>query len=91
MDGSLELSSTRLSSGIERMLAESRERLATSAASLDGLSPLKVFDRGYIICEKGGAPVLTVTGLQSSDEVHLRFRDGDARAEVRSSEVRGGN
>jgi len=88
--GALDLLSGRLASGAERALSESRERLAAAAAALDGLSPLKVFDRGYIICEKEGAPVLTVTDLRSSDEVHLRFRDGDACAEVRSSEVRGG-
>lgn len=87
-NASLQLSSSRLFSAAERALSESRERLAACAASLDGLSPLKAFDRGYIVCEKKGVPVLRAAELSSKDDVCLRFRDGDANAKIRSSSVR---
>ena len=87
-NASLHLSSSRLLSAVERALSESRERLASDAASLDGLSPLKAFDRGYIVCEKEGVPVLRAAELSTKDEVRLRFRDGDADAKIRSSTLR---
>ncbi len=85
---SVQLFSSNLFSAVERALSESRERLAVCAASLDGLSPLKAFDRGYIVCEKEGVPVLRAAELSSKDEVRLRFRDGDANAKIRSSSLR---
>lgn len=83
-NASLQLASSGLLSAVEHALAESRERLASNAASLDGLSPLKAFDRGYIVCEKEGVPVLRAAELSSKDEVRLRFRDGNVDANVHS-------
>lgn len=86
-DVSLRLSSTRLATAAQSALSASAERLAECAASLDGLSPLKTLGRGYIVCEKDGAPVMSVAELQEKDELRLRFRDGEAGAEVLSSTV----
>lgn len=79
---SLALRSSRLQRGMERRLCEGRERLGKAAASLDGLSPLKSFDRGFVLCEKDGQPVRSVLSLDAGDEVNLRFRDGDATAMI---------
>ncbi len=88
-DAALQLFSRRLAGATERSLSESRERLAACAASLDGLSPLKAFDRGFLLCEREGAPVFRAADLHSGDEVCLRFADGDANAQIHSSRTRG--
>lgn len=79
---SAELLLSRLGSGSDRALASAGERLAAFGASLNSLSPLKVFDRGYSLCEKDGIPVTSAGSLEKGDGVTLRFSDGDAGAVV---------
>jgi exonuclease VII large subunit len=63
-------------------VAAAGERIAALGASLNSLSPLKVFDRGYNLCEKDGVPVTSAGALSEGDGVTLRFADGDAGAVV---------
>ncbi|MDI9370923.1 MAG: exodeoxyribonuclease VII large subunit [Synergistaceae bacterium] len=88
-ESALRLYGTRLGASMERSLAESGNRLGECAASLDGLSPLKALGRGFIMCEKEGAPVLSAAELRERDELRLRFRDGEAEAEILSSTLSG--
>ena len=83
-DALFNLSAARLSAGALSRLAAFSERLASSSASLNSLSPRKVFDRGYILCEKNGVPVHSAGQIFPEDEVRLRFLDGDALAEIRT-------
>ena len=82
-DSSAGLFLAKLRSGMEASLFRCREQLGGLAASLNGLSPLRAFDRGYVLCEKDGIPVKAIADLEEDDQVRLRFRDGDALAEVR--------
>ncbi len=84
LDSSCHLSAARLSAAAEGRLAAFSERLSSGAASLDALSPLKVFGRGFILCEKEGTPVNSAKQISAGDEVRLRFRDGDVTAGVRA-------
>lgn len=91
-ESALELSASRLVAGADRALAQASERLAAMGASLNSLSPLKVFERGYSLCEKEGLPVASAEALLAGDLVTMRFADGDADAsvaEVRLGEGRG--
>ena len=73
---------SRLRAANERFLSAERERLGSLAASLNSLSPLRVFDRGYSLCEKDGVPVTSAGGLKPEDGITIRFFDGDADAVV---------
>ncbi len=84
LDSLFHLSAARLTAGTSGRIAAFSERLASCSASLSSLSPRKVFDRGYILCEKGGFPVHSAGRIFPGDEVRLRFLDGDALAEVRA-------
>ena len=85
-ESSLGLFASRMSAGVERALFTGSERVAALGASLNSLSPLKVFDRGYSLCEKEGQPVASAAALSAGDNITLRFADGDAEAAV--TEVR---
>ena len=84
LDSSCRLSAARLCAAADGRLAAFSERLSSGAASLDALSPLKVFGRGFILCEKDGTPVRSAGQIFPGDEVRLRFQDGDVTAGVRA-------
>lgn len=84
-----ELLFSRLRLGSEKNLSAARERLGALGGALNTLSPLKVFDRGYSLCEKNGYPVTSATSLVSGDNVAVRFSDGDVCASVQKVEFRG--
>ena len=87
-DGALGLFSTRLAGGGERAAAGAAERIAALGAALNSLSPLRVFDRGYSLCEKDGQPVGSAAALAAGDALTLRFADGDADAAVTGVRLR---
>ncbi|MDI9389958.1 MAG: exodeoxyribonuclease VII large subunit, partial [Synergistota bacterium] len=73
----------RLNYAVEARLSEAEGRLAESAASLNALSPLKAFDRGWVTClDADGHVVTQASDLKVGDELKVQFSDGDAAAEV---------
>ena len=86
--GAVDRAFFRLKSGGEKALSAAGEKLGALGGALNSLSPLKVFDRGYNLCEKDGRPVASIKDLIKGDNVTLRFTDGDAGAVVESLSAR---
>ena len=49
---------------------------------LDGLSPLRVVERGYSIVQKGEVLVKDSKQIKKGDRIHLRFARGESEAEI---------
>jgi len=63
----------------------SRQQLASGAASLDALSPLKVLARGYAIATLPDGELLrSVEEAESSKVIHARLSDGTVHCTVKS-------
>lgn len=60
--------------------------LSESAARLDAMSPLKVFERGYSVAEIGGRALVSVREAKKGDRIDVRLKDGRVRAEVYETE-----
>ncbi len=61
-----------------------RQKLATNAAKLDALSPLKVLSRGYAAVYKENNIISTVQNLNIGDTVRISMSDGDLNCTVDS-------
>ena len=75
----------RLSAG--RQTDAAAAALSEASARLDSLSPLKVLARGYAVCEKDGAAVTGIDALRQGDFLHVRFGDGTAECEVKTTKA----
>jgi exodeoxyribonuclease VII large subunit len=82
----LEMNTDRMKSRFQRRLDFARSRFAKSAAMLDGLSPLKVLDRGYAIATKAGKAVTEAQSLAKGDRIQIRLAQGQLQADVVSIE-----
>jgi len=77
--------SQALQQGINKIIADSKERLAHAAASLDALSPLKSLSRGWITCLSEKEEIVTsLSQIDVGDKVFLCMIDGRAKAEIKS-------
>lgn len=56
--------------------------LSQSAAKLDALSPLKVFDRGYSVAYHKDKVLKSVKEIENNDIIHLVLKDGRVEAQV---------
>ena len=73
----LDLLRSRLLRRQESTVAAARQRFVRSAASLDALSPLKVFSRGYAVAERvGGAVIHSVAEVKTGEQIHVKVSDG---------------
>jgi exodeoxyribonuclease VII large subunit len=79
----------RAGEALDRALAAARERLARTAAHLDGVSPLGVLARGYSITRRDGerTPLRDAAEVAAGDRIHTRLATGEVVSEV--TEVRG--
>lgn len=82
----LDLYSDRMVARYQRKLDLLRARFSRSAALLDGLSPLKVLDRGYAIASIGSRSVSSVTQVKPQDVIDVRVADGRIQATVVATE-----
>jgi exodeoxyribonuclease VII large subunit len=75
----------RLYNNKKRIFDAGASAVANRARLLDSLSPLRVLERGYTAAFKGTEPVTKAAGLEAGDRITLRFRDGQAETEIRST------
>jgi exodeoxyribonuclease VII large subunit len=66
------------------MIADCGAKLASLAARLESISPLRVLERGYVLVRGAdGQPVTAAAGVAAGAALQLQFHDGkvDVRAE----------
>ena len=83
----LELAASKLRHAGPALLNDPRSQLASSAAALDALSPLKVLARGYSIAYAPSGVLTSIAGAHQDDEVHIALADGNVHARVTSVEA----
>lgn len=83
----LDLLSARLASSAREAVSAFEVRLATAAASLDALSPLRVLGRGYAVVRRAedGSPVADASGLKPGDMTETLLPNGRLISEVRET------
>lgn len=57
-------------------------KLTKQITRIDGLSPLKIMSRGYLVSEKGGKILKSVTDIKEKDIIKLNYYDGIAETTV---------
>ncbi|MGN1101082.1 MAG: exodeoxyribonuclease VII large subunit, partial [Huintestinicola sp.] len=72
----------RLSEAISICLERKRSRIASGAAALDSLSPLKIMARGYSLVYKEDTLIKSAEELSEGDRITLKFADSEASAVV---------
>ena len=75
----------RLQQGMEKMLNRDRQRFATLAAQLEGVSPLATLARGFsVTTDLAGQVVKKTAQLQNGDTLRTRLDDGWVESQVTS-------
>lgn len=82
----LELIDERLSVRIRRRLEAARTKFVRAASMLDGLSPLRVLDRGYALVTHEGRAVTNAEDVAIGKTVSIRLAHGQLEASVIKSE-----
>lgn len=75
----------RLTEAINICLERKRSKLASEAAALDSLSPLKIMARGYSLVYKENTLIKSAEELSDGDRITLKFADSEASAVVTGS------
>ena len=65
--------------------------LTKNITKIDGLSPLKIMARGYLISEKDGRIVKSVKSLNKNDDIQLQYFDGVAKATINDVKLKSEN
>lgn len=74
--------SAKMLSSAKIKTERSRGDLSLLCARLDGASPLKIMQKGYVAVSIGGVPAASVNALSVGDRAKLKFADGTAEAEI---------
>ena len=73
----------KIKNRIEAVVVEKENRMKHACVSLDALSPLKTFSRGYFsITRENGEQVKYVKNLNEGDKINVRGQDGTFNATV---------
>ncbi|MBQ4312979.1 MAG: exodeoxyribonuclease VII large subunit, partial [Clostridia bacterium] len=72
----------RISASCEAKLSECRERLASVAAAMSALDPMRVLARGYCAARLDGEVISSSAALSKDDELELEFSDGKVSCRV---------
>ena len=75
--------SKRLESKIKEKQNVEQAKYVELIAKLDALSPLKTLIRGYGIVEHSGKIVKSVNEIKKDEEINIRLKDGQLRAEIK--------
>ena len=74
----------RATRAISRRLRDARSELAHAAGRLESLSPLGVLQRGYAVAlDENDQLIADAQSLEVDQEIKIRFRDGQASAQVK--------
>ncbi|CAM3102728.1 exodeoxyribonuclease VII large subunit [Lactiplantibacillus plajomi] len=77
---------SRLQRGTNLVMRQKRQRLAQVVQSLDLLSPLKIMGRGYAFVTAEQQVVHSIKQLQPHQNVAVHLADGEAQAEIMSTD-----
>ena len=83
----LELATSQLRHAGASLLNDPSSQLASSAAALDALSPLKVLARGYSIAYAPSGVLTSVADVHPEDDVRIALANGNVHARVTSVEI----
>ena len=73
---------------VTRKVEQARHRMTASAAQLETLSPLGVLARGYAVAiDETGTLIPEAGALEVGQTIDIRFRDGQAQADVRNVDL----
>lgn len=75
--------SKHMENNFVQRLSTEKTKVATAAAKMDALSPLKVLGRGYSMAQKSGKIVTSAQELRPEDKFELQLRDGLVPCQVR--------
>lgn len=75
--------SKHMENNFVQRLSTEKTRVATAAAKMDALSPLKVLGRGYSMAQKSGKIVTSAQELKPEDKFELQLQDGLVPCQVR--------
>lgn len=73
----VDILSQRIYDKINEIFTVKSGRLASAAARLDALNPMKVLSRGYAVAYKDGSIVANAKKVNSGDRLNLKFHDGE--------------
>ena len=77
---------TRLRNSVHQLLGRQQERLLRLSLNLQHLNPNAVLNRGYALVQtRNGAIVHASSQIAAGDAVDIRFAEGSAEAEIRST------
>ena len=65
--------------------------LTKNITKIDGLSPLKIMARGYLISEKDGRIVKSAKSINQNDDIQLQYFDGVAKATINDVKLKSEN
>ncbi|MBQ9993878.1 MAG: exodeoxyribonuclease VII large subunit [Clostridia bacterium] len=82
MSQQLDRTMMRISASCEAKLSECRERLASVAAAMSALDPMRVLARGYCAARLDGEVISSSAALSEGDELQLEFSDGKVSCRV---------
>lgn len=76
----------KLNANMRNLLREKRHQLAQLGQQLDDYSPLKTLERGYVyVTDAAAKTVGSIEQVNVKDEVNLHFKDGQAKAIVKTT------
>ncbi|HWU41845.1 MAG TPA: exodeoxyribonuclease VII large subunit, partial [Bdellovibrio sp.] len=80
----LEYFASRSEKALQFSLEKKKARMGRVMALLDGLSPLKVVERGYSIVTKNNQVIKSAAQAQKGDKLNIRLAQGSLTALVES-------
>ena len=79
----LDYAQNRLAAAFERDINRRKQNFVRLATSLDAMSPLKVFSRGFSLAsDSEGNIIRSVKQVEKGSEVDIRFSDGTVKAGI---------
>ena len=79
---------TRLQNSMQQILGKQQEKLLRLTLNLQHLNPNAVLNRGYALAQtREGAIVRASSQIAEGDLINIRFAEGSAEAEIKTSKV----
>jgi exodeoxyribonuclease VII large subunit len=79
---------TRLQNSVQQLLGRQQEKLLRLTLNLQHLNPNAVLNRGYALVQtREGAIVRASSQIAAGDLINIRFAEGSAEAEIKTSKV----